>query len=75
MSLLHPRKGWDNDDSSFMINGNFTHFGLIKYWNAIDATLHFWDSKAKPQIVQKMSTGSNKSVEGSSTDKDEQPRL
>ena len=52
MSLLLPKKGWDIESMDFISNGTFTHVGLTKYWEAIDAAIHFWDSKNKGQIIQ-----------------------
>ena len=64
MSFLLPKKGWDYEDSTFLINGSFSSVGLHKYWSAIDGAIQFWNQKNKGQIVQFQSKLSNDKVKG-----------
>ena len=41
MRMMRLKKVWDYDDSSLFRNEHFTSDGLVKYWEAIDSSLHF----------------------------------
>ena len=53
MSLLLPKKGWNACDRGIIKKDSFTLDGMKMYWYAIDAALHFWDTRKQNQTIQK----------------------
>ena len=53
MSLILPKKGWDEFDRSVCLNDSFTAKGIAMYWKAIDAGALSWDMKKQNQTIQK----------------------
>ena len=58
VSVLLPKKGWDEFDRAVVSNNSFTAKGIAIYWRAIDAGILFWDTKKLNQVIQKTSVES-----------------
>ena len=44
MNTVKLKADWDFNNFRLVSNGNLTGTGLLKYWEAIDAAFHFWQS-------------------------------